>query len=628
MIVTSQNPAQSDRRSTEIDYQKRLNVGIVGFILPVFLFLAVFNFYREAYLQALIFTALILNASAAFILMLRLPLERMVRVRNITVWIAFFLMAVSILMGLVSGDTYMVLPYIFSYPLALTLFFGPRTGFVASAVFCAMAGVAIIAIDFAPWTPSNIIVFKTHLTIELVIMLAIALISEKARVRIRDKLIRARNKYKAAEERQRETNRELKSEIELRIRSEKALAHSEQRYRSLFEDSAVPLWEEDWTGVKVFLDDLPLEAARDLSAHFKQNPGDLKHCIGCMEVTAVNRATLTLTEADTIQTLLKNVDKVLPRNAADYLADRMISLYETGRYDAELTTRSINGHRHHVMISCTVPSGYQSSWQRIFTSVNDVTEKVAMAEEKERIDRQLRHSQQFQAIATLAGGISHRFNNALAAIVGNLDLLDLKIAEENNARHHIQSLRHSAKTISNLTEQLLAYARGGKYQPKELSVNALIDELLRNDETVSKARSRITTCFDKSVDLTVGDVTQIRIVMEQVLANAIEATTEAGEITVSTWNRDIAVDGDDAGTELNSGPYVAICFEDSGVGMDAQTCRRVFEPFFSTKFVGRGLGMAAAFGIVMNHNGAITVTSEAGVGTRVTIYLPAGSDEA
>jgi len=620
--------ALSDRRSTEFDYHKRLNVGVVAFILPVFLFLALYYLYRDNYLQTIIFFALIVNGVVSLIWLSRVPIEQRYRPRNISVGIAFGLMALSIFLAMLGHDVYIALPYIFSYIMALPLFFGPRTGLYGATVFCAAAIAVVLYLSFPQWTAGNIKVFKIHIVAALLIVLAINLISETSRVRMRDKLIKARNLYKEAEGRQRETNLELKSEIELRTQSEKALTQSERRYRTLFEDSAVALWEEDWSELKPYLDGLPLEAAGNLLDYLKNNRDELKQCISKMHVTAVNRATLELSEVDTKQTLMKNLRKVLPQNASNYLAERMVALYETGRYDAEATARTIHGRKVHVMISCTVPSGYEDSWERIFTSVNDVTEKVAMAEEKARLDRQLRHSQQFQALATLAGGISHRFNNALAAIVGNLDLLELTMSGSQENLSFIRSLRTSANTISGLTEQLIAYAQGGKYQPRELCVNKLIDELLRNSKAFGKATTRVVTKFEKSVDQTVGDETQIKIVMEQVLANAVEATTSAGSVTVTTYNQSIAGGQLKESAELKPGAYVVTRIEDSGVGMDEQTCRRVFEPFFSTKFVGRGLGMAAAFGIVKNHNGAITVDSEPGMGTEVTIYLPAVSNQA
>ena len=180
--------------------------------------------------------------------------------------------------------------------------------------------------------------------------------------------------------------------------------------------------------------------------------------------------------------------------------------------------------------------------------------------------------------------------------------------------------------MSMLTDQLLAYARGGKYQPKTFSVNDLIQALLASDRIAPDPSIAVSLALAPDICMASGDTTQIEMVVEAVLSNALESMNEEGQLTISTQNLHI----DDAKTaqpeNLAPGDYALIRVIDSGAGMDEQTRERIFEPFFTTKFFGRGLGMAAAYGIVQNHDGMITVDSAPEQGTCVTIYLPGKTD--
>lgn len=613
----------SDRWQTEIQYHSRLIPRFALLTLPFFIFFTLFHFYRGIYIQALIHLMLSVNAVVSLVLMRRVEaLKHLFLLRQITSAIAFGLLACSLMVELLIGDVYIAFPYLFVYPVAVILFYGQRIGLYCAIIFCVATTVIVLMLDLPPWNPSYLKLFKLNSAFALIAMLAIALISESTRVRMRDKLLEARNMYKTAEAHQRQTNLELNDEIELRIRSEKALAQSEMRYRALFEESAVSLWEEDWSEVKRHLDALPQEAAEDLSAHLKLHPDDLRPLIERMRVTAVNRSTLNLYEADTPLTLMNNIRRILPPDALGYMAKRLASLYLTNRYEAEVTAQTINGRKLHLLIGSTVPAGYETSWQKIFTSVYDVTGKVAMEAAKKQVERQLQHSRQFQAIASLAGGIAHQFNNSLAAIWGNLDLLELNLQANGKYKRLLDSLRISSDRMARLTEQLLAYAQGGKYQPKALSVNDLVQELLSTNKALHASRVRIVTRLEPGVSRTIGDTTQIKAVLEEVLSNAVESMHETGEVLVTTGNQRVEPGAPGPDPSLPTGNYVVTIIEDSGMGMEEPTRLRIFEPFFTTKFLGRGLGMAAAFGIVKNHNGVITVVSEPGKGTRVTIYLP------
>ena len=177
--------------------------------------------------------------------------------------------------------------------------------------------------------------------------------------------------------------------------------------------------------------------------------------------------------------------------------------------------------------------------------------------------------------------------------------------------------------MSKLAQQLLAYARGGKYQEKMVSGSELIRDFLPQIKHVVNSNINIDTNIPDNVFFIKADMAQMHMVLSAVITNASEAMEGKGRINVTCRNEVIsekrAVDFPD----LKAGNYVFIKIEDDGRGMDEEIRNRVFEPFFTTKFTGRGLGMAAAYGIIKNHSGSISIDSKSGSGTTVTIYIPA-----
>jgi len=442
---------------------------------------------------------------------------------------------------------------------------------------------------------------------------------------MRNELLDARNRYKTAEEGQRKTNLELKNEIELRNLSEKALAQSEIHYRTLFEESTVSLWEEDWSDVKAHLQKLPPEATNDFNKYFQQHPEEKENCFNKMRLKSVNRATLDLFHIESKETLVDNAKEILASDYLDWIVERFISIYHTGHYDGEISIKDLSGRSLHILVRSSIVSGYETTWKMVYTSIYDITDKVAMEREKERVEKQIQHTRQIQSIASLAGGISQQFNNSLAVIFGHLDMLVRNTQADNSLKRHIHSIKKASNHMSSLTDQLLAYARGGKYQPKDFSVNDLIREIIHDRKEKKECAVTISTKLDPGVFLVSSDITQIKMVLEAAIANALEATGENGEVTISTQKIVVLEDGVETDLGLKAGGYALITIQDQGVGMDEDTKQRIFEPFFSTKFIGRGLGMAAAFGIVKNHDGIISVHSEQNKGTQVMIYLP-GTD--
>jgi CheY-like chemotaxis protein len=248
----------------------------------------------------------------------------------------------------------------------------------------------------------------------------------------------------------------------------------------------------------------------------------------------------------------------------------------------------------------------------------------AKAEKKRRqMEACLWHAQKMEAIGTLAGGIAHQFNNALSVVTGNIDLLEMHFPADENVAVYIKEMKSSVCWMTQLTAQLLAYARGGKYQAKTVSLSNFVRDTLPLVKHPIDHAIHVDTELPRDILSVEADLTQMQIVLSAVLTNAFEAMEDKGRIRLTCRNTMITDETVEAFPGLKPGNYVNLTITDDGKGMDEETRRRIFEPFSTTKFQGRGLGMAAVYGIVKNHGGSIAVDSEPGQGTIVKIYLPA-----
>lgn len=253
----------------------------------------------------------------------------------------------------------------------------------------------------------------------------------------------------------------------------------------------------------------------------------------------------------------------------------------------------------------------------------DVTERRRAETERRDLEARLHEAKKMEAIATLARGIAHQFNNALSVISMSIDGLEMELGKQVGDGDYLSKMRATYERMSRLTDQLLAYARGGKYRVKAIPMGELIETGLAIVLHSLQPTIRLEKSIPAGLWRVEVDVTQMHMALSAILSNASEAIEREGLIRVLCANVDLKDSREEPGLGLDPGRYVRLEVEDSGVGMDDEANRRIFEPFFTTKFQGRGLGMAAVFGIVKNHGGSISVDSAPGKGTRVRLYLPA-----
>ena len=252
-----------------------------------------------------------------------------------------------------------------------------------------------------------------------------------------------------------------------------------------------------------------------------------------------------------------------------------------------------------------------------------ITERKMAESARLRMAEKLEEARKTEAVATLAGGIAHQFNNALAVISGNIELMQHDYQHDPQIGTYASPISDAAGRMAQLTNQLLAYAQGGKYKERPNDLSSIAETTLSLIKHTIAPEITVSESLEADLPEVKIDVTQIQMVISAIVANAAEAISGEGLISVTCSKVMINNDNCTQHDSIPPGGYVVLSITDNGTGMDEKTIKRIFEPFFTTKFQGRGLGMAAVYGIIRNHGGYIKVNSQADLGTEVRIYLPA-----
>jgi PAS domain S-box-containing protein len=274
-----------------------------------------------------------------------------------------------------------------------------------------------------------------------------------------------------------------------------------------------------------------------------------------------------------------------------------------------------------VSLAC-VTLGERSLVQAV---IRDVTSRRLAEEASRRLEERARQAQKLESLGVLAGGIAHDFNNLLTVILGNAGLIRQALSEEPEGLCYVEAVETAAQRAAELCRQMLAYAGKGRYVIQRLDLGRLAEETARFLKTAFPRNTALEFHLAKDLPPIEGDGMQIRQVLVNLLTNAAEALgPDGGTIVVSTAAVELGL-GRPAGREeeLPDGLYTSIEVSDTGCGMDPEIQKRIFEPFFSTKFTGRGMGLSAVLGILRSHRGTVQVTTQPGHGTSFRVLLPA-----
>ncbi len=310
--------------------------------------------------------------------------------------------------------------------------------------------------------------------------------------------------------------------------------------------------------------------------------------------------------------------------------DGLSALFEQGTHTHEYRFRHKDGTWRWMHDALKLVRNADGDPAEILGSWIDITDRRRSQQERLDLERRLLHAQKLESLGVLAGGIAHDFNNLLMAILGNLDLALRNVPADSPVRANIEKSAQAARRAADLTRQMLAYSGKGKFVLKAMDLNGLVEENAHLFRSSAARTATLDVRLGRPLPSIEADTGQVQQVIMNLITNASEAIGEAsGRIAITT-----GVEECDTRRLMMSwiddvpppGRFVCLEVSDTGCGMDEQTQQRLFDPFFSTKAPGRGLGMSAILGIVRGHGGAIFVDSSPGGGTSIRILFPALGD--
>jgi PAS domain S-box-containing protein len=359
-----------------------------------------------------------------------------------------------------------------------------------------------------------------------------------------------------------------------------ALGESEDRYRRLFESNPQPMWVYD-------LETLRFLAVNDAAVkHYGFSPDEF--------------LTMTIQDIRPPEDAPRKLENDFPVTAGpDRAAIRRLRKKDGTVIDVEIVSHALNfgGRRSEVVLA------------------NDMTERIKMEEERLR-------TQKLESLGILAGGLAHDFNNLLTSILGNISLAQLDTQEGGPAYKRLEEAEKASLRARDLTQQLLTFSQGG--QPVKKTV--LLGDLVRESAGFAQRGSRSRCEFIIPADLrpVEADEGQISQVINNLVINAIQAMPEGGTVTLTCGNVTI---GQAGALPLAPGDYVRISVSDRGIGIAKEYFEKIYDPYFTTKQKGSGLGLATSYSIMKRHDGHIAVESDLGKGATFHVYIPVSGEE-
>jgi PAS domain S-box-containing protein len=388
-------------------------------------------------------------------------------------------------------------------------------------------------------------------------------------------------------------NAQLRREIAERHRIEDALRESETQYRTLVEGSIQGISVMDEEGNRLF--------ANSAYGHIFGYPNSEE-----------------------------TIGKPVIENIAPHERERL-ARHRRARFRGEpAPTRFVyQGVRHDGTLIWLETIVSIVSWDGApaqLVALVDITERKRAEQERQKIEAQMQQAQKLESLGVLAGGIAHDFNNLLTGMLTNAGLARQALAPRHPAALYVGEVIQGARLASHLAGQLLAYAGKGRFHIRPLDLSAKVREIEPLLTMAVRGQGQLMFDLASHLPSVEADPAQLHQVLMNLVINAAESIEEEVTIRITTESRDLVANDLSQltpGHQMREGACVALKVEDTGCGMDEKTLARIFDPFFTSKATGRGLGLAAALGIVHGHGGGLRLTSQVGQGTSFEIYFPA-----
>lgn len=321
-----------------------------------------------------------------------------------------------------------------------------------------------------------------------------------------------------------------------------------------------------------------------------------------------------------------SVDEVVGTNVLQYVegADR-------SRYEHAFAEVIASGTTHSLELAAEGPTWWLTRLipiktddggdvETVLVIATDITERKRAEEQRRTLEAQVQHAQKLESLGVLAGGIAHDFNNLLTGILGSASLAIMKVPEDSPAKEQLNRILTAAEKAAELTNQMLAYAGKGRFMMGPLDLNQLLHEVVPLVRTSIAKEITLRESYAENLPSIDADKTQLHQVVMNLITNASESLgDDEGVVSIRTGALEARGERDSP-HEATAKVFLEV--SDTGQGMDAETKAKMFDPFFSTKFTGRGLGLAAVQGIVRAHGGTMRVDSKPHRGTTFTVLFP------
>ncbi|HPX60275.1 MAG TPA: PAS domain S-box protein [Deltaproteobacteria bacterium] len=298
--------------------------------------------------------------------------------------------------------------------------------------------------------------------------------------------------------------------------------------------------------------------------------------------------------------------------------------------DYEVVLKKKDGSPVNVSTSSTFWRDHNGEIQGVEGIFRDTTERKHAEKAALELQEELMQARKLEAVGRLAGGVAHDFNNMLVVIMGRTELAMIKLPNEHPIQSDLKEILGAAERSAELTRHLLAFARKQAIEPRQLDLNEAVAATLQMHRRLIGEEIELEWRPEPSPLLVIMDPGQLDQILMNLCVNARDAIAGTGKIVISTSCRHLDNTIGTMHTDCQPGEYATLSISDNGCGMDKQVLDHIFEPFYTTKEIGKGtgLGLATVFGTVKQNNGVIDVTSAVGAGTTFTIYLPLSSENA